>query len=229
MKIYAAKQYVSREIGDVVRVDHDGMAYLAMVDDLERMPYDGCGAAVSESTPLAWHDYGYLPDDVACCEHCEDVSRAHNIVARVWNYYVDLDLARYESDVLDYQRFDVDEVVSRMHRVARRFGFSVAWVNKDYYGNWSVSDRPDFDRAFGSRLVVSPYGGDTAASWARMDVAYRNTETWVVGYMPIAEADDLADLATPFECYAPVYGFVWSNVGDEGESFPTDAEIVNCF
>lgn len=225
MQTYAAKELVTRELGDVVRVDHDGLAYLAMIDN-DNFEFDACGASVCEPMPLAWHDYGYLPEDVSCCGHCKDVVRAHNLVARVWNYYVDIDLARYENDVLDYQLFDVDEVVNRMHRVARRFGFSVAWVNMDYYGTWSVSDHPDFERAFGSKLIVSPCASGFATSWAREFVAYRNGEAWVVGTMPVAEADELGDFATPHDCDGPVHGYVWGNVNDYGESAPTADELI---
>lgn len=230
---YYASHRVS--LGDVYRADKDGVAYLACIDHENELDYDGCGAAVAPALLNDEHNVELLPAIGACPNGC-CASKAYALVADAWNRIVRADMDACERDweregldVWEREGLEVREVAYQVKRIARRFGYGVTFVCPDYYGTWHVSPFPDVDNYKDPWfIVVDEYGEDAAVGYAKMVVAYKNSETWVVGTMPVEEADELGEDATPWECEWPVHGYVWLDVDERGWSSPTEDELVAC-
>ena len=222
-------------MGDVYRADKDGVAYLTCIDRDNGHDYDGCGAVVAPALLNDEHNVELLPSRGACPNGC-CASKAYALVADAWNRIVRADMDACERDweregldVWEREGLEVREVAYQVKRIARRFGYGVTFVCPDYYGTWHVSPFPDVDNYKDPWfIVVDEYGEDAAVDYAKMVVAYKNGETWVVGTMSVEEADELGEDATPWECEWPVHGYVWENVDERGESSPTEDELLAC-
>lgn len=212
--------------GEIYRTDKDGVAYLACVDREHTVPYDGCGAAIMAPEKSLNSDVPWLPEDGACPNGC-CAKDAWSKVARLWNDPVSENIELRERDYMA-DELDLREHAERVVEQARELGIGVAFVCPDYYGNWTVSPFPDGDDLTTWFIVVDEYGQDAAVGYGELVCAYRNGATWAVGSMPVEEADELGEDATPFECKDTVYGFVWDNVDERGESTPTDKELIEC-
>lgn len=222
-------------MGDVYRADKDGIAYLACIDHGNEFDYDGCGAAVAPALLNDEHNVELLPAIGTCPNGC-CAGKAYALVADAWNRIVRADMDACERDweregldVWEREGLEVREVAYQVKRIARRFGYGVTFVCPDYYGTWHVSPFPDVDNYKDPWfIVVDEYGDAAAVDYAKMVVAYKNSETWVVGTMPVEYADELGEDATPWECGHPIHGYVWANVDERGESSPTEDELLAC-
>lgn len=228
MDTYTLKETAVVERGDVLRADVDGTAYLAMRErDAMRMiegrGMDCCGDVVitREDLPynMAYSDWYMLPWSKSCCKWCNDTRRAYETFAAAWNWAVE----------------QADEIEGPAHVsplrmaliVCKRFGYDVAFLKHDYYGDWFVTDtRAGIDEDFDA--VVFTVNAGQADIVARNECAMRNGYAWVVGSMDAEEADELGEYASPLECDFPVWGHVFANVDTDGESTPTTDELTTC-
>lgn len=215
-------------MGDVHRADKDGIAYLTCIDPDTDYDYDGCGAVVAPALLNDEHGVELLPSRGTCPHGCCG-REPYALVADAWNRIVRADMDACERD-WERDQMDVREVSNQVKRIARRFGYGVTFVCPDYYGTWHVSPFPDVDNYKDPWfIVVDGYGDGAAVDYAKMVVAYKNSETWVVGTMSVEEADELGEDATPWECYTHLFGgVVWNNVNERGESSPTEDELLAC-
>ena len=213
METYTAYTMTRTYFGEVVRFDAHGTTWLAAKDPDFAHDYYGCGAAVG------WSEDYTLPDTAGCCEFCTDTRHAYEVLATVWNHLAeDCD---FDTDT------DMRAIGRAVRNVANRYGWGVMFVSVSYNGTRAVSWYPDNEGGTWA-MVVDMYGAGAAKSYAEMVCAYQNGETWTVGTMPTEQADALEELATPFDCEEPVYGFVWQDVDEEGVSYPTDWELAGC-
>lgn len=215
-------------MGDVYRADKDGIAYLTCIDPDTDYDYDGCGAVVAPALLNDEHGVELLPSRGTCPHGCCG-REPYALVADAWNRIVRADMDACERD-WERDQMDVREVSNQVKRIARRFGYGVTFVCPDYYGTWHVSPFPDVDNYKDPWfIVVDGYGDGAAVDYAKMVVAYKNSETWLVGTMSVEEADELGEDATPWECYTHLFGgVVWNNVNERGESSPTEDELLAC-
>lgn len=227
MQTYSYYQTTRYYSGDVHRVDHDGIAYLAAIDLDNEHGYDGCGAAVRAPLAHTEHSVPLLPTDGACPNGC-CAKREYALVARLWNGTVEADARAFERGVVD-EEMSAQDVARLVHRVTRRLGIGVTFISVDYHGNATVDAHPKtgYYGDEGWFIVVDEYEHGVW-DYARMCAAYMNRETWAVGTMPVEDADKLGEDATPFECPDTTYGFVWEDVDDCGCSTPTEDELIAC-
>lgn len=223
---YYAKHRV--RMGEIVRADKDGVAYLACVEGEYTFDYDGCGSVVAPALLNDEHGVELLPSTGACPHGCCG-REPYALVADAWNRIVRADIDACGRD-WEREQMDVREVAYQVKRIARRFGYGVTFVCPDYYGTWHMSPFPDVDNYKDPWfIVVDEYGEDAAVDYTKMVVAYKNGETWVVGTMSVEEADELGEDATPWECDTHMFGgVVWENVDERGESSPTEDELLAC-
>lgn len=206
--------YDEREI--LVATDND-RAVLAMIDPYAtgNQRFDGCGSAMIEV------DNSGCMEFTVCHESCMD-------------YYRD-DLARIDaalSGVQDDERGDADTWSEAMFKAAKRAGISLAVLSDGYYGVTAckVNEPEDLERGCivmaSTKLTTLP---DAAYHDALLHAAEINNQTWVVGSMDleeyrhrVAEGEEL----DPLDCDDTVHGYIWQNVDSDGDSTPSEAELL---
>lgn len=206
--------YEQREI--FVATDNDRAA-MAMIDPWPtgNRRFDGCGSAIIEVDGDGYMEF------TACHEACMD-------------YYRD-DFARIDaalSGVRDDWREDTDTWSEAMFKTAKRAGISLAVLADNYYGMNAreVNEPEDLE---GGPIVMASTKlhslPDSAYQDALLHAAEINNQTWIVGSMDleeyrnrVAEGEEL----DPLDCDDTCHGFIWQNVGREGDSTPTEAELL---
>lgn len=229
METYTLKETAVVERGDVLRVDVDGTAYLAMRERdamgmVEGLGFDCCGRVVvsREEFPhqMPYGDWHMLPWSKSCHKFCNDTRRAYETLASAWNWAVE------QSHEIEGPAHVTPLRMALL--VCKRFGYDVAFIKHDYYdGDWRVVEtRADIEIDFDA-LVFTTHAG-AARMAAREECAMRNGYAWVVGTMDVEQAASLGEYASPTDCDFPVWGYVFANVDDDGESTPTVDELTTC-
>lgn len=206
--------YDEREI--LVATDND-RAVLAMIDPWAtgNRRFDGCGSAIIEID-----DFGYM-EFTTCHESCMD-------------YYRD-DLARIDAALSGVQndwKGSADTWSEAMFKTAKRAGISLAVLSDSDYGVTACEVNEPEDLEDGpivmasTKLTTHP---DAAYQNALLHAAEINNQTWIVGSMDLEEyrnrvAED--EELSPLDCDDTVHGYIWKNVDSDGDSTPTEAELL---
>lgn len=145
-----------------------------------------------------------------------------------WEYncsFSDADLREVTSRI-DDALYWADNPAKAIAKIADRTDVSVAIV-KDY-GGYGYEATPLTEHSYicrEDRLVVSPYG---AMDYAKNFIATVSSKTWTIGKLPAEEFEpDTFDLYG--DCEDICHGYVWQNVDNFGDSFPTEQELIDSF